>query len=127
MNYPIFTGNVKNGKLFFEDRETFDRYLTSLIGQVQIIVKKKRKQRSVEQNNYYWGVVIPILMDYCGYTKEQMHNALIMMFLKVEGKIPTFRGSSELNTLEFCEFVDRVVIWAAMELNVVIPPPEKIG
>ena len=124
---PEFWGEVKNGQLFFENRERFDKYLGGLTGKVKVVVRKWRKNRSLNQNSYYWGVVIKILAEELGYTDEQCHNALKWEFLRVEGKrIPTIKSTALLTTLEFMDFIDKIQIWAAQELNINIPSPNEI-
>lgn len=123
---PIFYGTALNGKLKIEDKEGFNTYLASLNGDVQILVEKRRKQRSLNQNNYYWGVVIPMLADQFGYESEEMHEALKYMFLK-KGKVelPTVRSTSSLTTVEFEDYMTRVRRWALQEQQILIPEPNE--
>lgn len=126
MNYPIFYGFVQNGELKLDNRPMFADYLKNLQGLVEVVVRKRVKKRTDEQNAYYWAVVIPILAQHFGYNEEEMHVALRLKFLRREGELATARSTTELSTIEFVDYVDRIVVWAAMEYEVVIPPPTKI-
>lgn len=111
--------------------------------EIEIIVRKKRKYRSSEQNRYYWGIVIPYILrafinlgnDLQEGKKddiEVVHTFLKRRFLEsrkicnANGELieldPTTTG---LTTFQFMEYVDNVVRWAAEDLNIVIPEPEN--
>jgi len=58
----IFVGSVKDEKLILDLPANFKRYLMTLEGKrVTCEVKKFVKKRSIEQNNYWWGVVVKTL------------------------------------------------------------------
>jgi hypothetical protein len=48
---------------------------------IELVIRKRRSQRSLQQNKYYFGVVVEILANYCGYTTDEMHSALKIKFL----------------------------------------------
>jgi hypothetical protein len=59
---PIFYGHVENGKVVFDHQEKYLVHLSGLEGKrVELTIKKYRKDRSLSQNAFYWGVVIEIL------------------------------------------------------------------
>ena len=75
------------GRLQFtaEERRALDKSLKTLTGEtVSITVKRYRPSRSSRQNRYYFGVVVPILAEHCGYDVQEMHETLAMRFLRVE-------------------------------------------
>ena len=82
----------------FRDKFAFLNYLRQFEGQeVNIIVDKIRKERSIKENNYYWGVVIPLLGDEFGYTPEEMHELgprLLADLLECDGWDVDFYGTS---------------------------------
>jgi len=43
---------------------------------IEINIEKSQKKRSSFQNRYYWGVIVAMLADHTGYTKEEMHEIL---------------------------------------------------
>jgi len=125
---PVFGGVVEKGELVLNQPDLFAGYLRSLSGKkVVVTVKQERKHRSLPQNNYYWGVVIPLLMDHTGYEKNEMHDAMRVKFLSIEEKGLMIVGSTtNLSTKEFMEYVEQITRWAAQEMGVVIPPPNGV-
>ena len=64
-----------------------DKYIARFNGsEVQVTIGKKQRNRSESENRYYWGVVVNILADYCGYMPEEMH--ITSMFTEYEEEIP---------------------------------------
>lgn len=127
MFIPVFEGTVKGGKLYFDNRDSFDKYVAGLNGRVEVTVRKWRKQRSLPQLRYYWGVIIKMLSEELGYDPQETHEAMKFLFLRVEheGKPTTVRSTRDLTTVEFMEYFEKIQIWAATELNLVIPDPNQ--
>ena len=81
-------------------------------------------------NQYYWGVVVKLISEYTGYTKEETHELLKQTFLKKKILIDdewydTTDSTTKLNNKEMLEFIDEVKIWASQTLNVYIPDPHE--
>ena len=108
-----FPCNIKNGKMTLTNREEFDRAISKLQGEYYIELKETGV-RSSQQNNYYWNIV-RILADELGYTENEMHSTIKNHF-EVE-------STKTLSTKEFASFIERLVRWSAIELNIVIPEP----
>lgn len=130
---PVFKATIENGVLKFAEgeKQRMAQYVRSLKGDIDVSVKKRTKPRSSHQNRYYWGVVIEILSEYTGYEREEMHDALKMLFLRKPAHAPglpdTLRSTSDLTTKEFEDFLERVRRWATIELSVSIPLPNEIN
>jgi len=124
---PIWRGQIENGKLKLVNQELFRRYLHSLIGEVELIVRKWKKRRTNNQNSYYWGVVIPILCESLGYSDEEMHEALKWKFLrnKEREKLPTVKSTASLSTIEFKNYIEEIVRWASQD-GIIIPDPNQV-
>jgi hypothetical protein len=125
---PLFNGFIRNGELCVEDAEKFDSYVKNFEGkEVHISVGLKNKDRSNNQNRYYWGVVIEILQKEIGYeTKEMMHDALRFEFLQLHTeKLPTVRSTTDLTTVEFEEYLSRIRQWSS-EQGIYIPLPHEV-
>lgn len=124
---PTFRAKVVKGKLLLEDREYFDNHIRSLDGDVQVIVRKPIKQRSNQENRYYWGVVVKLLSEHTGYSDDEMHDALRMLFLKdhAEG-LPTLKSTASLSTVDFEDYMSKVRQWASQELQVYVPEPNEV-
>jgi hypothetical protein len=100
-------------------------------------IKEKKKKRSNSQNGYLWAVVNQMvcrrLID-LGHdvSIEETHDFLKASFNYKElvnedtgevFKIP--RGTSELSTKEFSEYIERVVRFGAEILGIIIPLPNE--
>ena len=130
---PRFKAKIQGGKPRMPEavRNNFDLYCNNFEDgtEVWIVIRKydPKKPRSLEANNYYWGVVVEILRHYCGYEKDEMHDALGMMFRVIEpvDKIPTIQGTSDMDSPTFWDYIERVRRWAATDLGVYIPDPNE--
>ncbi len=135
---PIFNAFVDDKgkmKMLPYVRESMLRWISTLRGEIDFTIKKHRKNRTVDQNSYYWGVVLPILAEYFGHDNpDNMHTDLKRKFNPVESKInpgEIIGGSTtKLSTVEFMaaddSYVERICRWAAMEYEIYIPPPKKV-
>lgn len=108
-----FPCNIKDGKMTLTDKEEFDKVISKLQGDYYIELKETGV-RSSQQNNYYWNAV-RIIAEELGYTDNEMH-ATIKNHFEVE-------STKTLSTKEFASFIERLVRWSAIELNIVIPDP----
>lgn len=125
---PRLFANIKDGKIIPNNLKVFKNYLTQLEGkEVQIKIEKRRSIRSLQQNKYYWGVVVELIAEDLGYTPQEAHDALRLEFLKVQdGKLPTVKSTTTLDKEEFVEYIEKIKVYAAQELNISIPNPEEL-
>lgn len=125
---PIFHGSILKGKVIFDDRDSFDNYLLSLENMfVDIVIKKRRKDRSNQQNRYMWGVVYKLISETTGHTEDEIHDSMRAMFLMDNlGKFPIMRSSTSLTTAEMEEYLEKIRQWAAQELSCIIPLPNEV-
>lgn len=117
-----------SGKLTFEHPREAMRHLRGLAGKrIACTFKEWKPQRSDPQNKYWWGVVVAILADHCGYTNDEMHDALKYKFLRdsAEGPLVKVRGTSTLTTAEFTRLIDDVRLWSETDLGCYIPAPNE--
>ncbi len=104
-----------------------------------LVTVKDMRKRSVPQNSYYWGVVVPMvrkgLYD-AGYdevtTNEDAHEVLKHIHLrkrivsKQTGDVIDISDSSaKLSIPQFNEYIEAICKWASEFLNVVIPSPNE--
>jgi hypothetical protein len=127
---PIWLARRISGKrlLKFQHEERFREMLLRFKeGTVlEVMVRKARKPRTLPQNRYYWGVIVEMLANHTGYTKEEMHDALKTEFLSFtdhETGLTITRSTTELSTIEFRDYCDGIQRWAADKLGFVIPDP----
>lgn len=97
-----------------------------------ITIKKHKRKRSIEQNSYYWSCVIAPLANHFGYTSEEMHEELKLLFnrcvreSKVTGKVLEYGGSTtDFNTTEMEIYLDKIRIWALTEHDFKIMLPNE--
>jgi hypothetical protein len=131
MTTPIFTGTVDKGQLKLDHPHKYLIQVSALNGKkVELVLRKRRTKRSDRQNRYYWGVVIQILANFCGYEPEEMHESLKYQFLRDPANekygLPKIGSTADLSTDEFNQYVNRVVRWAATNLQVFIPDASQI-
>jgi hypothetical protein len=138
---PIFVAKFqpcgKDIALIFEDssQSILNDYANKFLPDVplKVIISKltKEKVRSLEQNNYYWGVVLKILAEFFGYIgpgeKEDLHNELRSMFLVRVGRLgkPVVESTTKLSTEIFERYLEAIRTWAKNEWNVKIPLPNE--
>lgn len=98
-------------------------------GKFTIEVRKSAEIRSLNQNRYYRGVVIPYLIETFGYEPEEMHQimaAMFLMYLK-EGTIQEFvRSTTTLSKAEFEDYLEKIRRWAFSEQGIKIPLPNEV-
>lgn len=110
---------------------------------IQVIVKRKRKRRSLNQNDYYWAVIVPYILR--GFIElgnnlqegNPEHLKLIHEFLKARflqgeelhdanGMLHIMPPTTTiLTTTEAEEYYDQCRQFAAEYLNTVIPLPNE--
>lgn len=125
MIVPIHLAEIKNGELFFFDRKRFDKWILTLGNKkVEVIVRKRTKQRSAKQNNYLWGVAYKVISEETGMEPDEVHEFFKLKFLKYNvGKFETLKSTTKLTTGEFMGYVEKIVQFSSQELNCVIPLP----
>ena len=135
----LFYGEIsESGKLKIYKRKDFENELHLFAGKkVVISIEKKTKKRSINQNAYYFGVVVPLfrsgLLD-IGYkvSLEETHTFLKAKFLVKEivnentGEILTsVKSTTELTTVQFMEFIEDIQQFGAEFLGIQIPSPNE--
>ncbi len=124
---------VKGGKVKFIDLPLFNSDLIQYNDkEAYLIIKPYKKNRSDNQNRYYWGVVIRILSEEFGFEADEMHEVLKQKFLVAEtlkiGKedFVITKPTHNQNTTEFEEYLSHIRTWASTEMNIVIPLPNDV-
>jgi hypothetical protein len=132
---PVFVGTVDaRGSLDFAPavRGLMRAHLLRLKPgtPIEVTLKRWRNKRSSQANRYYFGVVIPLIAEHCGYDKQEMHELLAMRFLRIEDDpitgAPRRTSTPETDSQEFADYVDHCIQFAA-ELGIEIPEPTRLG
>lgn len=128
MTNPIFTGIVTQGKLRLDAPARYLVHLARLEGKlVEVVVRRRRSQRSVNQNAAYWGIAVEILSQHLGYDKCTMHDALKEKFAsrRDEKGLLIVESTAAMDTKRFCKYYEDIQRWSAEFLGVYIPDPNE--
>ena len=125
-------GKVENGKLILNDKTSFMAHLLSLKGQVEMIVRKRREKRSLDQNALMWFYA-EFMENETGQPADDFVLYWKKKFLRIKFTDPKtkkpdvmIKGSSELSKDEFTDFIKKIQIDSSMEFHVALPDPKKI-
>lgn len=127
----------QDGVFKLHNRRRFEEWCFSNKGK-ELVVKFERKarKRSLQQNNYYHGVVVQEVrlgLLNIGYdlTPDGAHEFLKQHFNKQfivnkDGVGMELAGSTtEMTTTQMMEYVEKIAQWAAEYLGVTIPLPNQ--
>jgi len=122
-------------------KQYFDDFLKQFAGKsVKVTVEKWKKQRSLQQNKYYFGSLILQVIDALvenGYPRSELnaeivHEMLKAKFLKkdlaseITGDVINITGSTAtLTTTEFMDYIDDIARWMAEYLGSVLILPNE--
>lgn len=127
--HPI---KVVDGKVYFLDRFNFDKAVKDWEGRkAWITIGGRKNTRSTNQNAYYWGVVVDMLAKYLGYFPDEIHEVLKQKFLPArevrlnEGVIIIPESTAKLDSAQFEDYLEKIRVWAATDLNFTIPLPNE--
>lgn len=129
---PIYDLVAEDGTLHQSAMDLFLRRVSRFAKTpIEIIVRRRRTQRSLEQNKYLHGVAFPIMADYIGQgiaeTKlDLMGECWGWTTTKLGHVVPVKPSTSAMSVDECSHFIDWLLPWAMTEHGVYIPPPEKV-
>lgn len=124
---PRLIAKIINGVLRYDENQFITWAEKQKDGKYALSIKKWYKPRSLQENAYYWGVVIELLCGHTGYTPEEMHDCLKAKFLPHgvdEYGLEHVKSTTKLSTVEFETYMEDIRRWASSELDVYIPDPE---
>ena|SRR5688500_2672299 len=122
MAETLWYGRVLPGGLLVLDRpKDYNRAVRAFAGKyVEIVLRKRRTTRSLQQNKFYWAYVLTEIADATGYTKDEAHEALKHEFLREDGDGPLrkVRSTTELSVEEFSAYVERVMAFGSVTFGI---------
>ena len=120
-------GKIKDGVFIPQYSRNWQNALSIHEGKdVIITIEKPSKQRSNPQNNYLWGVPYKMIADYTGDDIDSVHHAMAEMFLTSPGNVvKKVQSTTKLSTVEFNEYVEKIIRWAAEFLSLYIELPNE--
>lgn len=90
-------------------------------------IKRSKDKRSLNQNKYYWGVIITLFAQHTGYTTNESHQELARLFLGYDHDGKTFtRSTTELDTKEFEKYAEQCRFFMSENLGINVPLPNEI-
>ena len=98
--------------------------------QYVVEVKRVRKQRSHDQNGLYW-MWLSCLSAETGNDKEDLHTYFREYFLGYADKkmfgdtIRKVRSTSDLDTKQFTDYLEKIKTWSSRELGIALPDPHE--
>lgn len=122
----------QNNWFVFNDRKLAEDALRAMPQEFSVVFKPIRKLRSLNQNSYYWGVVLKLLHDHTGQPQDDLHDILKRKFLgeatlRLGDTDYVFaRSTATLSTVQFEEYLSSVRVWAFDTLKVIIPLPNEV-
>lgn len=138
MQYPA---KIVDGVLKIVRRKDFDKEIACQKDMYCFVtIEKASKKRSSPQNRYYWGVVVPLVRkgflengwESYELSSDQVHDCIKHKFCRTElvnhdtGEIiESVKGTSEMTTSEFMDFIVIVQQWSATFFNIDIPDPNQ--
>lgn len=130
---PVFFCGVEDGqiRMVASERERMKQYLSTWSGDGELVVRRRKSKRSVDQNAYVWSVPYPLLAKALGYDQheiEDLHYALVAKwggehFDKRVGAMVPNKRSSQLTTKEFSDYIEWLIRFGAQSCDCVIPLP----
>lgn len=123
---------------YFNLRTISEFFRTASNGSYMLTITKQRRGRTLNQNDWLWGCVYPILLDGLldagweftsveqvhEFFKKQMAQDKVVNYSTGEiVEIP--RSTATMDTQQFSMYVDALRDYAEEFLNVTIPEPDK--
>jgi hypothetical protein len=92
-------------------------------------VKKRKNNRSLVQNNYYW-FILTMLQDENGTDKDDFHIYFRSKFLlatkEINDEIVEYtKSTAALSTMEFEDYMTKIRTFATVELGCFLPLPNE--
>jgi hypothetical protein len=146
---PAWDILIIDNDVVIKDREAFQKHLIPLEGRenYQLIIKRKVKGRSRQEEKFYHAVPVKFVAEAMDITRDEAHEFLKALLLKVEESILLPDGSAvryerimsttELGDKAYREYWEDVIRWAALPtddnglsrtsgLGIYIPMPNEV-
>jgi hypothetical protein len=116
-------------------RTAIARRINDLRGVYRIEVTRYRPRRSDRQNRYMWPCMVQPFAQFLRdqgeeYTDQQAHELLKAKFLRktveIKGeRLDVVGSTTELDTSQFNEYLDKVAAWLADMFDIIVPEPSE--
>lgn len=102
-------------------------FIATLDGEWIVKVKKRKGGRSVQENKYYWGVVISYISEFTGHEPSYLHEYYKYKFIPAVKFTDVSRlTTSDMTSQELWAYMDliRLDVWLLFDLS--IPDPDGV-
>ena len=134
-----YTGRVGGDRIIIHRRKEMEEMIIHHFAghEIELTIQRKRKRRSLMQNAYYYGVIIPIVckgLNNAGYKVGtcETHEFLKSMFNRKDlvneatGEIlQTVGSTAAMSTVDMMDYFESITQWTAEYLNIEIPAPNE--
>lgn len=110
---PVFRGRMNAKRdIVLDDKDAYLIWKAHFKDgqEVELILRKRLKKRTVDQNSYWWKIC-QIIAEESGYeSADEVHAAMKLRHLRKErpGLPPTIGSTTELSTVEMADLIDKV-------------------
>lgn len=109
------------------DKQALYAILKDLKGEQVIKIKKRSKGRSLQENKYYWGVVLAYIYEFTGDDPTYLHEVYKHRHIPKVKFIDEARlTTTDMTHDEIWEYIDMVRMDAKLTLGVDIPDPDGV-
>lgn len=125
-----FWAVVRDGKISWRSPESVAAHMKKFPEgtDLEMTIEKRKEQRSLAQNRWYWGGILPLIAEETGNTVEELHEIFKRMFL--EKRVVEYRGKSiampgstpDQDSAQFTDYLERIRGEAA-SMGIVVPDP----
>lgn len=85
------------------------------------------QKRTLNQNAYYYSVIVPLFMDVTGYSRRTAHEKLAKMFLtEYKDSKGRVKSTADLTTIEFENYLQDIRIHLYHDYRVITPWPNDV-
>lgn len=134
---------TESGKIEFENKDQWDNFKIPFYGkEMTLILKKRTKDRSRQEEKFYWAVVVQMVATEMEVTRESAHHLMAEMFLTTEeraGNGTRYKrvlSTTELGDKAYRAYWEKCIHWAALPtadeglsqdsgLNLFVPFPNE--
>jgi len=130
---PMFKVTKTNGTWVVENPEALAKYKQDCPDETYFlsIGPKKKQSRTLQQNKYYYGVLVKLLSEHQGCSPDDAHMIFSKQFLPVKvvefdgQEISYFKSTKKLCVEEFSGFIT-LCIQLLAELEVIVPDIDEV-
>jgi N-glycosylase/DNA lyase len=116
---------IESGQIIYYNYESF---LNAAQNGEWLEIGKTKKNRSLNQNRYYHGVVVKYIAKEMEQGADLTHEQLKFKFLQFEGILCNYvKSTKTLSTVEFEEYISEIRRWAFDFFPLDIPTPNDAG